>query len=69
MAFKGPKGSNPFVSAPPSWRAPASPPEAILVVAVLDGGLGVPYTGNPRHAGLNTRLRPLKDRAVPGKQR
>gem|GEM_PF-3479209 len=39
------------------------------MVAVLDGGLGVPYTGNPRHAGLNTRLRPLKDRAVPGKQR
>jgi len=41
----------------------------ILLGAVLGGGLGVPYTGNPRHAGLSTRLRPLDDRAAPGKQR
>lgn len=44
-------------------------PQAILARAVLDGGLGVPYTGNPRYAGLTTRLRPLEDRAAPGKQR
>ena len=37
--------------------------------AVLGGGLGVPYTGNPRYAGLTTRPRPLWDRAAPGKQR
>jgi hypothetical protein len=34
--------------------------------AVLGGGLGVPCTGNPRHAGLISRLRPADDRAAPG---
>jgi hypothetical protein len=29
---------------------------------VLGGGLGVPCTGNPRYAGLITRLRLLEDR-------
>ena len=38
---------------------------AILGEVVLGGELGVPCTGNPRHAGLITRLRPLIDRVKP----
>lgn len=50
-------------------RMRSHPPRLSCRVAVLGGGFGVPCTGNPRHAGLNTRLRPVEDRAAPGKQR
>ena len=37
--------------------------------ATLGGGLGVPYTGNPRYAGLMLCLRLVDDREAPGVQR
>ena len=75
---KGSKGSNPFVSATglralgenqapgPTLCLPARP--ITLMVVVLGGGLGVPCTGNPLHAGLINRPRPMRDRAALGEQ-